>query len=265
MLYGAMNFPVRPVLNELETIAALGFDYLELTMDPPQAHHEILRGLRKQLSESLQRFGMGLVCHLPTFLYTADLTPALREASLAETIRSLDAAAALRPLKVVLHPSYVTGLASFVPDQAKQYALTALEAIVEEADRLGLTLCLENMFPRSNSLVEPTDFGEIFRLFPTLKLTLDTGHAHIGSSGGRRILDFLRMYPDRLAHVHASDNFGKEDNHLPIGAGTIDFPKIVKALKEIRYDSTITLEIFSKDKDYLRIGREKLDTLFRTL
>jgi len=37
MLYGAMNFPVRSILQELETISRLGFDYLELTMDPPKA------------------------------------------------------------------------------------------------------------------------------------------------------------------------------------------------------------------------------------
>ena len=32
MRYGAMNFPVRPVLQELKEIAALGFDYVELAI-----------------------------------------------------------------------------------------------------------------------------------------------------------------------------------------------------------------------------------------
>lgn len=264
MIYGAMNFPVKPVLNELETVAGLGFDYFELTMDPPQAHHENIRALQDQLGHSLRQKKMGLVCHLPTFLYTADLTPALREASVSEMIRSLQAAAALDPLKVVVHPSYITGLASFVPDLAKRYALAALEALVAEADRLGVTLCLENMFPKSNSLVEPADFVEVLQLFPTVQLTLDTGHAHIGSSGGKRVLEFIRTFPTRIAHIHASDNFGRDDNHLPIGAGTIDFPKIVKALKEIGYDGTVTFEIFSRDKEYLRIGREKFDGLVRS-
>jgi sugar phosphate isomerase/epimerase len=49
MLYGAMNFPVRPVLQELESIAELGFDYLELTMDPPQAHHATIRRMKHDL------------------------------------------------------------------------------------------------------------------------------------------------------------------------------------------------------------------------
>jgi hypothetical protein len=39
MRFGAMNFPVVPVLDEIETFARLGFDYLELAMDPPMAHH----------------------------------------------------------------------------------------------------------------------------------------------------------------------------------------------------------------------------------
>jgi sugar phosphate isomerase/epimerase len=47
MLYGAMNFPVHPVLEELEAISKLGFDYIELTMDPPQAHYSIIRRQKK--------------------------------------------------------------------------------------------------------------------------------------------------------------------------------------------------------------------------
>ena len=142
-------------------------------------------------------------------------------------------------------------------DKAKKYALQSLAAIVEKADKLGLQLCIENMFPRSRSLVQPEDFLEVFDKFPTLKLTLDTGHAHIGSSGDKRNLEFVETFVGRIAHVHASDNFGKEDNHLPVGAGTIDFQRIIKALIGIGYDDTVTFEIFSRDRDYLRISREK--------
>ena len=43
MRYGAMNFPIKPVLKELEAFANLGFDYLELTLDSPLAHYSIIR------------------------------------------------------------------------------------------------------------------------------------------------------------------------------------------------------------------------------
>jgi hypothetical protein len=32
MKYGAMNFPIKPLLKEIEEIGEMGFDYVELTM-----------------------------------------------------------------------------------------------------------------------------------------------------------------------------------------------------------------------------------------
>jgi sugar phosphate isomerase/epimerase len=78
-------------------------------------------------------------------------------------------------------------------------------------------------------------------------------------------MDFIRTFPDRIYHVHANDNLGKNDDHLPIGAGIIDFPEIVKGLKGIGYDETITLEVFSRDRDYLRLSRDKLAAMFATV
>jgi sugar phosphate isomerase/epimerase len=258
MLYGAMNFPIRPILEELEVISGLGFDYLELAMDPPQAHYREIHRHKEELLRALDHSNMGLVCHLPTFVSTADLTDRLRETSLNEVLESLDVAAELRPLKVVLHPSTMRGLSVFVMDQAQRYALKSLEAIMEKSDHLGLCLCIENMFPRSHSLVDPEDFDEIFERFPTLNMTLDIGHAHIEAKGSMKTLNFIERFPDRIAHIHANDNLGKDDDHLPVGTGTIDFPEIVKALTGIGYDETVTLEVFSRDRDYLRISRDKL-------
>lgn len=261
MQYGAMNFPVRPVLQELRTISALGFDYLELTMDPPQAHHSTIRSQKDALLQALELYRMQVVCHLPSFLGLADLTESIRATSVREMLDSLDMAAELNPLKVVLHPGYITGLGLFMFDKAKQYAVESLGTIAQRADQLGLSLCLENMFPRTNSLTEPDEFEGVFQKFPNLKFTLDVGHANIGGKSGKRILEFLARFPDRLAHIHASDNFGKDDNHLPLGTGIVDFARVIKSIKEIGYDGTVTFEIFSRDRDYLKISREKFEAM----
>lgn len=258
-----MNFPVKPALQELEGIAAQGFDYVEFTMDPPQSHHSSLNAQKKDLLQALERNRMEVICHLPSFLSIADLTESVRHASLREILDSLDVAAEFNPLKVVLHPPYLTGLSMFVYERARQYGLDSLSAIVEKANSLGITLCLENMFAKSHMLVEPGDFDEIFVLFPSLKLTLDTGHANIRTNNGKKIFEFLARFPDRLGHVHLSDNFGKEDNHLPIGTGTVDFARIAKSLQTIGYDSTVTLEIFSKDRRYLTISRENFASMLK--
>lgn len=262
MLYGAMNSPLRPILDEVKAIAEMKFDYLELAMDPPHGDAKTIRKQKRELLESLKQYDLGLVCHLPTFLSTADLTDRLRQASVEETIASLEVAAELQPLKVVLHPSYMTGLGAFVPDLTKAHALESLETIVEKAHSLGLCVCLENMFPRTHWLINPEEFVEIMAKFPTLNLLLDIGHAHIEDGAGKKCLRFIEMFADRIGHLHVSDNYGKEDQHLPIGAGIIDFLRVVKALKAKGYNDTITLEVFSRDRDYLKISKKKIEEMF---
>ncbi|MGO8878473.1 MAG: sugar phosphate isomerase/epimerase family protein [Desulfomonilaceae bacterium] len=261
MRYGAMNFPVKPVLQELKEIEALGFDYVELAMDPPQSHHSLLKQQRKELLNALQESRMEVICHLPTFVSIADLTESIRIASLKEVLDSLQVAAEFSPLKVVLHPPYLTGLGMFVYDQAKNYGMESLSAIVRKAEDLGLMLCIENMFAKTHMLVEPDDFEEIFKHFPSLKLTLDTGHANIKNGSGKRIFELISRFSDQLGHVHVSDNFGKEDNHLPIGTGTVDFSRVAGSLKNIGYDDTVTFEIFSRDRNYLRISRQRFASM----
>lgn len=264
MLYGAMNRPFAPLLEEVEEIGDLGFDYLELTMDPPYAHHAAIGNQKQALVDALDRLGMRLVCHLPTFVSTADLTDSLREASIQETLLSLRRARELEALKVVLHPSIIQGLGAMMQERARQFAVQALDRILKEADRLRICVCVENLFPHSLSLAEPEDFDFLFEQYPSTRLTLDMGHAHLGGGGDERIVSFIQRHGGRIGHIHASDNFGRADDHLPIGAGSTDFPRIVKALQSIGYDDTITLEIFSRDRDYLRISREKLTDLFAT-
>ncbi len=261
MRYGAMNSPMRSLLHEVETLGAFGFDYIEVTMDAPYAHHSVIREQKEELLKALDRLGLELVCHLPTFVSTADLTDSLREASIEETIRSMQVAAELNAIKAVLHPSFIHGLGAMLPDLARQHAKATMARLLDEAERLQLTVCVENMFPRSLSMIRPRDFDALFDKFPNTMLTLDTGHAHIGG-GTERILGFIKRFPNRIGHVHASDNRGRDDDHLPIGAGTIDFSRVVKALKEIGYDDTITLEVFTRDRGYLNSSRGKLEALF---
>ena len=263
MQYGAMNFPIKPVADELADIAALGFDYLELTMDPPRAHYSTIRKQMNSISGALASRSMSIICHLPTFVSTADLTDSIREASLSEMFNSLEVAAELGSKKVVLHPGHIGGLGIYVRETALAHANNSLAAIIDCAQTLGLDVCLENMFPKCRAFVEPADFVEILQQFPDLKLTLDTGHANLGKPGGRRILEFIEKFGQRIGHLHVSDNFGERDDHIPLGAGTIDFPKIVKALKQCGYDDTATFEIFSEDRQELKKSRERFDQLLK--
>jgi sugar phosphate isomerase/epimerase len=264
MQYGAMNFPVKPLSREVEEIGEMGFDYVELTMDPPEATPQKILVQKHSIQEVLHRYGMGIMGHLPTFVWTSDLYESLRRASLQENLEALEAAAELGIAKVVLHPAYITGLGKFLIDRVKGYAMESIESILKKAVSLNIALCIENMFPQSHFLFQPYEFQSVFEAFPEIHLTLDIGHANLGG-GKNKSSEFIHHYGYRIGHVHANDNFGKEDSHLPIGAGIIDFEKILKELKDSQYDKTITLEVFSKDRDYLKISKDKIKHMWEAL
>ena len=262
MQFGAMNFPITPVLDEIDTFARLGFDYLELAMDPPMAHHSILSSSRTAINQALKVNDLGLICHLPTFLTTADLTESLRRASVTEMRRSLEVAADLGAKKVVLHPSMAGGMGAFVLDTVKGYAFDFLSEMVDAARCLDVMICLENMFPRNRLGVEPDDFEEIFKNFPSLKMTLDTGHANIDDRRGRRLKGLVKRFGKRIGHLHFSDNQGKLDDHLAVGQGTVNFAELVLRLKGAGYDDTVTLEIFDENRRMLVESRRRIEALF---
>lgn len=258
MRFGAMNFPVRPILDEIDAIGALGMDYMELAMDSPQAHYDRIRQQKRLIRQALDDRGLGLVCHLPTFVHTADLTDSIRQASMEEVIHSMETAAELEAEKVVLHPSYIGGLAVFIMDQAKALAMDAFDKAARRASTLGLTVCVENMFPKYQPFVEAADFFPVFHNFPQFKLVFDIGHAHMGDPGGQRLVGFFRHFGARLEHVHISDNHGHLDDHLPVGHGGIDFPTFIGYIRQLGYDGTFTLEIFSQDRKDLISSKDAL-------
>lgn len=261
MLFGAMNFPVNELLQEIDLIRKMGFDYLELAMDPPMAHHLGVFSQKAQILKSLEKNGLDLVCHMPTFVSTADLSPALRRASVAEVRNSLVLAADLGAKKVVLHPSMAWGMGAFVLDKVHFHSQKFLKEIASVADSLGVTVCLENMMPRNLLGVEPQYFEQVFKDLPNLMLTLDTGHANIESGNGQRLDEFLRRFGDRIGHVHVSDNSGLRDDHWAPGEGVIDFAGFITALKKIGYDDTITFEIFDVKREKLLEGRKTIEKL----
>jgi sugar phosphate isomerase/epimerase len=61
--------------------------------------------------------------------------------------------------------------------------------------------------------------------------------------------------------VHLSDNDGTADQHLPLGSvprSRIDWQEHISKLKAIGYDGTITLEVFSPQREYLLLSRDLL-------
>jgi sugar phosphate isomerase/epimerase len=64
-----------------------------------------------------------------------------------------------------------------------------------------------------------------------------------------------------LIHVHLSDNDGSADQHLPLGGTSrnrTDWLKRIRKLKRTGYDGTLSLEVFTEEREYLLASRKLL-------
>ncbi|MEW6329286.1 MAG: sugar phosphate isomerase/epimerase [Candidatus Micrarchaeota archaeon] len=252
MLLGAMNNQKNDILREARAFGELGFEFLELTIEAPEANPEKILKKQKQLLDELSRYKMKLLAHAPWFLEITHPYPRVREAMLAEMREVVETTAKLEIEKLTIHTEPQFSIHAKRETLVSE-TINSIKTIHKWCVDSGVVLCVENFTDASFSLEE---FKKLFSEVPELKFTLDVGHANLIKSNGAGITDFLRAFKNKLAHLHAHDNNGKEDLHLPIGAGKINWEKIIPEIRRA-YDGTITLEIHSDERAYLGASREK--------
>jgi sugar phosphate isomerase/epimerase len=112
--------------------------------------------------------------------------------------------------------------------------------MVAAASDKGVTLCIENLTEQYES------FAEACEAIPDLRITLDIGHAELLSSENTSF-NFIRHLFDKIEHLHVHDNHGgtsvRDDLHLPLGEGRVDYPRILSMLNEKGYRHTVTMEL----------------------
>src|SRR5918912_2367979 len=187
-----MNNPFRPLADEIRRIAAAGFDYVDLTLEPPGAWPVVPDEVRALLDET----GLGIVGHTAWYLPIASPFPQLRAAARALLVTAFDVSAAVGATHVNVHPDPV--MRSYPRADATAGNVDAVAELAPAAAARGLTLMVENM---------GRSFGTAAELAPLLahpdvRFHLDVGHAHVA---GETTNELLAAFGDRLAHVHVSD------------------------------------------------------------
>jgi sugar phosphate isomerase/epimerase len=257
MRYGAMNNPRKKLLEEVRLFGDFGFDYVDLTVEYPQATPEKVRANMKALQDTLSTYNMGLVGHMPWFLNIIHPYDGVRAAMLAECRNVFEVCRELGIEHVTVHPDYMK--LKRERKEIRRKTVESLTELVKAASDSGVTLCFEN-FEEDYFKVE--DLRNILEETDGLKMTLDVGHAYMKSGGMDAVVGMIRELSGWLTHVHVHDNHGGHDEHLPLGVGNIEFDKVVKTLKIAGYDKTITLEIHSDDREYLQISLRKMKEMW---
>jgi sugar phosphate isomerase/epimerase len=235
---------------DAEEIARAGFPFAEISLIDDHALHG---GELEQLQRIASAYGITYLAHGPEEGDAMD-PDELRRSYLPQIRRLIDCAAELGAPIFTLH-FWIDK--RFIPAPVIEKKIVLLRELTGYAHDRRVQLCVENLSE------QPADFGSAFDAIATLGMTLDIGHGQL-LSGCNTAHEFAIRYPERIRHVHAHDNRGgnspRDDLHLPIGQGTIDFPAILGCLKSCGFDGTITLEV---KPDYLRAGSAILQRIWQ--
>jgi sugar phosphate isomerase/epimerase len=161
--------------------------------------------------------------------------------------RSAAAAQQLAADVVVVHPPF---------RWQREYARDFTAKLRALSDRTGVRFCLENMYPWRMAGSElkaylpnwdPTELDYH-------DLTLDFSHA---STAGQQSLELIKVWGDRLGHVHLTDGTGgsMKDEHLVPGRGNQQADLALQHLAEGGYAGHVVLEVNSR-RSVTRAQRE---------
>lgn len=248
MKIGVMNYPKNDLVEEIKWISENGFDFIDLLIEPLKAYDISIPKVKKALRD----YNLEAIGHTNPFLPSIFPIQSIRRACLDEFNKYVDIFSKLGIKLMNIHPFYNAPLLS---DENKIKAnIQFLNQVNKFCKSKGITLMLENYIKPFDS---PKVFTRILKEVPDLKIHLDVGHCNINQEENLTEA-FFKKFGNKIVHLHLSDNRGIEDDHLPLGCGNIEWEEIIKIIKKFEFNKTITLEIFSPDRDYLLLSSDKL-------
>lgn len=207
----------------------LGFTGWEIVSEGRQT---LTQEMMERVQDILETTHLQLSLHLPfSDLNLASLNPYIWEETLRQQMEYLERAAPFIEVAVV-HPGHLSPLGMQLPDMAWEKNLEGLDRLCRFASDFNVMVCVENMV--NMKFIFGKKAGEIEGMVDTidcdnLAITLDVGHAHTN----HMVEEFLSL-KDKVRHVHAHDNHGERDEHLPVGEGSIDWKRVVEGLSGFR-------------------------------
>ena len=212
--------------------------YIEIVDDGFHALNKQRVSMLKSIGESCS---LKYSVHAPfADINIASPSKPLLKAMLKRLKESISYASTLNAYMWVFHPGLKTGVSMFYPDMDWLQNLKTARLLFKIANDYGVKIAIENVpepYPFLMKGVE--DFTKFYdEIDENTDLVLDIGHANINGQTER----FLTTFADKIAHIHAHDNDGKDDQHLGIGYGTVDWKNIANLLKKISYDKVIVIE-----------------------
>lgn len=254
---GSSTDPTKDVLGEIGKIGKFGFDFAEITIEGPEAFAWKLLPKKEKIKALLGKYKMFSVGHTMWFGDFGAPYESARKGWVEEGKKDIDLAKEIGMEFLVFHfdpsPFFFEGkrmrkviLGNYV---------RSMKELVSCGREKGVRLVMENCGV-SNETGGVKDYKHVIDRVRGLGVHIDVGHAFV-AGGMKNVLAFIRTFRGRIEHVHMHDNRGSRDDHLPLGAGSMDYQKVAGALKKSGYDKTVTFEVFAGEQHLAGFSAEK--------
>lgn len=167
----------------------------------------------------------------------------VRRVTLERFLRLVEIAKVLRPEVLVFHPGYDKWRFYGHERLWLENSIKTWSAVLEQSKDIVSLIAIENVFEEDPSTIEALINGIDSDRFG---VCLDIGHFHLFSK--RPLKEWIDRLGHRLIEVHIHDNNGREDEHLAMEEGTVDFKTLFNHLNALPGKPLLTIEARGKEE-----------------
>ena len=191
----------------------------------------------RKIEEVISSTNLGVTVHAPYGdLNLATLNDPIWNESIHQICTCIEHAASLTD-RVTIHPGYLSPVGKLLPQKVWELQKEALRRIGKFAADRSVLACLENMIGVKEFLCrQPEELIGMTEGIEGIGMTFDFGHANTMGK-----VDNFLPYVGKAHHIHIHDNHGMSDEHLPLGAGTINWDTVGREIAA-HYSGTVVVE-----------------------
>jgi len=237
-------FYQRRILDCLEDIRRAGFLMLEVCSSPRHLDYHNTEDVRR-VAARMRELGLEAYSFHAPFSENIDISAldeSLRRQAFSEITQAAEAASILNVRHFVIHPGPEKAFHVSPSEklQRMEFGAQVLDRVAHRCRELGVGFVLENMLPHL-VLGNIRDMLYILGSMSSVDvgICLDTGHAALSGSIDRA----MYKLSGHLQLIHANDNAGRNDDHLPPGRGTIEWNRLLASLNDIDFRGGFILEL----------------------
>jgi sugar phosphate isomerase/epimerase len=155
-------------------------------------------------------------------------------------LHHIDISASLGVQNVVIHPGGKLGDTQTEQKCVQKLNIEAFRRLGDFAGERAIRIGIENM--KHQGATTPPELLELLKLIDhsAIGITLDTSHANTSTLN---VAQVVREFGPHLVATHISDSNANGSEHLIPGGGTIDWPAVMDAFRDVDYRGLFNMEI----------------------